>query len=140
MKGKRYTEEQIVHILKDVERGKSIVAVAREYGVSETTIHRWRGKYRGMDQASLRRLKELEAENTRLKSIVARLCRGQRTCCEISWEKNCESPSEAAGHEGRRERSRHRRAPRMSARGARPIDSALRTGAEARRPGDRLAD
>ena len=46
MKGKRYSEEQIVHILKDVERGKSIAAVAREYGVSETTIHRWRGKYR----------------------------------------------------------------------------------------------
>lgn len=72
MKGKRYTEEQIVHILKDVERGKSVVAVAREYGVSETTIHRWRGKYRGMDQSELRRLKELEAENTRLRNIVAR--------------------------------------------------------------------
>ena len=71
MKGKRYSEEQIVHMLKDVERGKSIAAVAREYGVSETTIHRWRGKYRGMDQAELRRLKELEAENARLKNIVA---------------------------------------------------------------------
>ncbi len=71
MKGKRYSEEQIVHILKEVERGKSIAAVAREYGVSETTIHRWRGKYRGMDQAELKRLKELEAENARLKKIVA---------------------------------------------------------------------
>jgi len=46
-----------------VERGKSVAAVAREYGVSETTIHRWRGRYRGMDKSELRRLKELEAEN-----------------------------------------------------------------------------
>jgi putative transposase len=71
MKGKRYSEEQIVHILKEVERGKSIAAVAREYGVSETTIHRWRGRYRGMDQAELKRLRELETENARLKKIVA---------------------------------------------------------------------
>ncbi len=72
MKGKRYTEEQIVHILQDVERGKSVAAVAREYGVSETTVHRWRGKYRGMDRSELRRLKGLEAENARLRNIVAR--------------------------------------------------------------------
>ena len=72
MKGKRYSEEQIVHILKEVERGKSIAGVAREYGVSETTIHRWRGKYRGMDRSELRRLKGLEAENARLRNIVAR--------------------------------------------------------------------
>lgn len=72
MKGKRYTEEQIVHILQDVERGKSVATVAREYGVSETTVHRWRGKYRGMDRSELRRLKGLEAENARLRNIVAR--------------------------------------------------------------------
>ena len=71
MKGKRYTEDQIIGILRDVEGGTSIAEVCRRHGVSEGTVHRWRAKYRGMDQAHLRRLKELEAENTRLKKIVA---------------------------------------------------------------------
>jgi putative transposase len=47
------------------------VSVCRQYGVSEATVHRWRSKYKGMDQASLKRLRELEAENSRLKKIVA---------------------------------------------------------------------
>lgn len=71
MKGKRYTEEQIVRILGEVESGKTVAAVCRQYGVSEATVHRWRSKYRGMDQPQLKRLKELEAENARLKKIVA---------------------------------------------------------------------
>ena len=54
-----------------MERGKSIAAVSREYGVSETTVHRWRGRYRGMYKSEFRRLQELETENARLKKIVA---------------------------------------------------------------------
>lgn len=71
MKSKRYTEEQIIRILGLVESGNPVAAVCRQYGVSEATVHRWRGKYKGMDQASLKRLRELETENTRLKKIVA---------------------------------------------------------------------
>lgn len=71
MKGKRYTEEQIVRILREVESGTSILEACRTYGVSEATVHRWRGRYRGMDQAQLRRLKELEMETARLRKIVA---------------------------------------------------------------------
>ena len=71
MKGKRYTEEQIVHILKEVDGGKSVAQVCREYGVSEPTVHRWRGRYSGIEEAELRRLRELEEENRRLKSVVA---------------------------------------------------------------------
>jgi putative transposase len=71
MKSKRYTEEQIIRILREVEAGQSVAALCRQYGVSEATVHRWRSKYRGMDQGSLKRLKELEAENARLKRIVA---------------------------------------------------------------------
>jgi putative transposase len=71
MKSKRYTEEQIIRILQEVESGNPVAAVCRQYGVSEATVHRWRSKYKGMDQASLKRLRELEAENTRLKKIVA---------------------------------------------------------------------
>ena len=69
-KGKRYTEEQIIRILREVESGKAIASVCREYSISEATVHRWRNKYRGMDQSQLRRLKELEDENRRLKKIM----------------------------------------------------------------------
>ena len=71
MKGKRYSEEQIIRILKESENGKSVAHVCREYGVSEQSVYRWRTKYSGMDVAELRRLKELEEENRRLKSVVA---------------------------------------------------------------------
>lgn len=71
MKGKRYTEEQIIKILKEVEAGKTVTEVCREYNVAEATVYRWRNKYRGMDKRQLKRLKELEQENARLKKIVA---------------------------------------------------------------------
>lgn len=54
-----------------MESGQPVTAVCRQYGVSEATVHRWRSKYKGMDQGSLKRLRELEVENTRLKKIVA---------------------------------------------------------------------
>ncbi len=71
MKGKRYSEEQIIRILREVEAGKSVAQVCREQGVSEQTVYRWRSRYSGMDIAELRRLKELEEENRRLKKLVA---------------------------------------------------------------------
>jgi len=74
MKGKRYTEEQIVRILGQVESGRSVAETARQYGFSEGTIHRWRKKFQGPAVAGseVRRLKELAGENARLKRIVAR--------------------------------------------------------------------
>ena len=71
MKRKRYREEQIVGIVKGVEAGKGIAEVCREYGVSEATVHRWRKRYGGLDISEVRRLRQLEAENTQLKKIVA---------------------------------------------------------------------
>lgn len=71
MKGKRYTEEQVIRILKEVESGKSVKKVCRDQGVSEQTVYRWRNKYGGMEVPEVRRLKELEEENRRLKGIVA---------------------------------------------------------------------
>jgi len=71
MRKKRYTPEQIIRILKEVETGTAIAEAARQYGVSEATIYRWRHKYGGMDVSEARRLKGLEAENVRLKRIVA---------------------------------------------------------------------
>ncbi len=71
MKGKRYTEEQIVRILGEVDTGRSVADTARQYGVAEGTIYRWRNKFGGMEISEVRRLKELEAENARLRRIVA---------------------------------------------------------------------
>lgn len=71
MKGKRYKEEQILGVLKEVEGGKAIAEVCREHGISEPTLYRWRSKYAGLEDSELRRLKELEAENRRLRHVVS---------------------------------------------------------------------
>jgi len=71
MKGNRYTEEQIVRILQEVNGGKSVAGVFREYGVSEQSVYRWRTKYGGMEVSDVRRLKQPEEENRRLKTLVA---------------------------------------------------------------------
>ena len=72
MKSKRYREDQIIRILGEVESGKTVAEVCRNYNVAEATVYRWRQKYRGMNQPELKRLKELEQENGRLKKIVAK--------------------------------------------------------------------
>ena len=72
MKKKRYREEQIVGILREAEKAeKSIGDVCRHYGVSEATFYRWRRIYGGMHVPDVRRLRELEQQNARLKKLVA---------------------------------------------------------------------
>ena len=71
MKKKRYTDEQIVGIVRRVENGTGVAEVCRECGVSEATVHRWRKKYGGMEVSEVRRMKQLEMENKQLKNIVA---------------------------------------------------------------------
>lgn len=69
---KRFTEEQIVAILREADTGdKTVAELARQHGVSEPTIYGWRRKYGGMEQAEVRRLRELEKENVRLKRLLA---------------------------------------------------------------------
>lgn len=87
MKGKRYTEEQIIRILKEVEEGKAIAQVCREQGVSEQSVYRWRSKYGGMDVPDLRRLKQLEDENRRLKTLVAEQAMDNQLLKEINARK-----------------------------------------------------
>lgn len=69
--GKRYSETEILKILRELEAGERIVELSRKYGVSEPTIHRWKSKYGGLEANELHRLRELEKENNRLKKIVA---------------------------------------------------------------------
>ena len=70
-KGTRYSEAQIIRILKEVETGISVVEVCRKYGVAEQTVYRWRSKYGGLETSELQRWRELEAENSRLKRMFA---------------------------------------------------------------------
>jgi putative transposase len=71
MKGKRYTTEEKVRILREADGGKSIVEVCREKNISEVTFHRWKKQFGQMDLNEAKRLKELERENTELKKMLA---------------------------------------------------------------------
>jgi putative transposase len=73
MRRTRFTEEQIIGILKEVEGGRKIGEVCRAHGISQQTYHRWKAKYGGLDINDARRLKQLEDENRRLKKLVADL-------------------------------------------------------------------
>jgi len=73
MKKSRYTESQIVKILKEVEGGRLVKEVCREYSVSDATYYNWKAKYGGMEASDIKRLKDLEDENRRLKSMFAEL-------------------------------------------------------------------
>jgi len=67
----RFTEEQIIRALKEVDAGATAKEVCRRLGVSEQTFYRWKAKFGGMDVSEARRLKQLEEENRRLKQLVA---------------------------------------------------------------------
>jgi putative transposase len=71
MKAKRYTEEQIVGILREYEAGMPIAELVRKYGIGKGAIYRWRLKYGGMEVDEVRRTKQLEEENSRLKRLLA---------------------------------------------------------------------
>jgi putative transposase len=71
MKRKRYSEEQIIRILKEAESGVPVREVVRKHGIAEGTYYRWKSKFGGMEISDAKRLKALEEENRRLKRIVA---------------------------------------------------------------------
>ena len=73
MKKSRFTEERIIAILKQAEAGVRVAELVRRHGISEATFYNWKARYGGLDVSQLRRLKELEAENARLKKMYAEL-------------------------------------------------------------------
>jgi putative transposase len=73
MKRKRFSEEQIIGVLKEAEAGLPVQELVRKYGVSEQTFYRWKSKFGGMEVNDAKKLKALEDENRRLKHLVADL-------------------------------------------------------------------
>ena len=71
MKGKRYTEEQIIRFLKEPEAGATVADLTRRHGFSEQSFYRWKSKYVGMEVSEAKRLRELEAEKAKLERLLA---------------------------------------------------------------------
>lgn len=73
MKKGKFNTDQIAKILKEFEQGKSVEDITREHGVSRASFYKWRQRYSGMEASELKRVKELEEENSRLKRMYANL-------------------------------------------------------------------
>ena len=87
MKGTRFTEEQIIRVLKELDGGMPIKELCRKHGVSDGTIYNWKAKFGGMEVSDARKLKSLESENSKLKRIVADLTLDNLALKEINSKK-----------------------------------------------------
>ncbi len=87
MRGSRFNETQIVRILKEIEGGRVVKDVCREHGISETTYYNWKARYGGMEVSDVRRLKELDQENQRLKHMFAELSLENRALKDVIEKK-----------------------------------------------------
>lgn len=83
MRKSRFTEAQIVNVLKELDAGRSAAELARKCGVHINTLRLWRSKYGGMETSDLVRLKELEAENAQMERIIARQALENRAMSEL---------------------------------------------------------
>ena len=87
MKKSRFTETQIVHALKEYEAGKTVAEICRELGVNKQTFYNWSKKYGGMETQDLKRLKELDEENRKLKQMYAELAMDNKVLKDVLSKK-----------------------------------------------------
>lgn len=87
MRKSRFTPKQILAVLKEYEGGKNALELSRDYGISQATLYSWRKKYGGMSATELKRLKQLEDENQRLKRMYAELSLDHELAKEIIGKK-----------------------------------------------------
>ena len=87
MKKSRFTETQIVHALKEYETGKTVAEICRELGVNKQTFYNWSKKYGGMETQDLKRLKELDEENRKLKQMYAELAMDNKVLKDVLSKK-----------------------------------------------------
>jgi putative transposase len=83
VQGTRHSEEQIIAILKQGEAGLGMAELCREHGISEQTYYRWKAKYGGMESGDVKRLRQLEEENRKLKHVVAELTLDNRALKDV---------------------------------------------------------
>lgn len=87
MKKSRFTESQIVAVLKEAESGVSVQEVCRRHGISDATYYNWKSRYGGMEVSDLRRMKELEQENSKLKRMYAEMALENRAMKDLIEKK-----------------------------------------------------
>ena len=87
MKKKRFKPEQISSILREYDNGKDVSTIVREHGVSKSAFYKWRERFQGMDSKSLKRLKDLEQENNKLKHMYAELALDLKVAKDIIEKK-----------------------------------------------------
>lgn len=87
MKRKRFSEEQIIGILKEAEGGVAVRDLVRRHGIAEGTYYRWKSKYGGLEVSEARRLRSLEEENRRLKQMVADLMLDNKVLRDVNSKK-----------------------------------------------------
>lgn len=83
MRKSRFSESQIIGILKEVDNGRHVKDVCREHGISDATYYQWKSKFGGMEASDIKRLRELEDENRQLKLMVADLSLENRAIKEV---------------------------------------------------------
>jgi putative transposase len=83
MKKSRFTEQQIISILKQADAGLKVQDICRQHGISDATYYKWKSKYGGMDASDIKRLREVEAENSKLKRMFADLALENRALKDL---------------------------------------------------------